>query len=147
NAGRRGGHEAVAEGAGGFDGASQAIDLPGDGGRAEIPQLVSRFRSVLHLAALGKALHQDFNKLGKFLIVAAAASLRFAGEAGYSLSDESGESDSLLFSVVADIDAGGRLLFDDVANGPVHRLPQALLIDRLSLFAFDQQVGKLVVAR
>ncbi len=83
-------------------------------------QLSLRFRRILHAAALGEAAHKIGHQGGELLEVAAAAALRFAGEARHAPRHISLKADALLFAVVADIDAGLGLLGDHVAHGAIH---------------------------
>ena len=89
---------------------------------------------------------QNFQEFRKLFIVPAATPLRFAGEAGHPLSDVRLESHSLLFAIIADVDTGSGLLFHNMTHSLIHGLPKLSLVDRQSLFAPHEKIGKLVVA-
>ena len=64
-----------------------------------------------------EAAHQIGEQLGEFLEFPAAPAFRYAAESGHALRHVGLEPDPLLLAVIADIDAGGLLLLDDMAHG------------------------------
>src|SRR5262249_1785627 len=102
---------------------------------------------ILHTAALRKTLHQDFDKLRKFLIIPAAAPLGFTGKSGHALRDIGLKANPLLFAIVNDIDARRRLFLNDMLNRSIHRLCKLFFVHSRALFALDEQIGKLIISR
>ncbi len=139
--------EGFREGAGGLDAALQTLHLVFDCRGVEIVQFALRLGSVLHPTALGKAADQHVRQLRELLEVHAAAALRLPGEARHALRHVGLESDPLLLAVIADVHAGGGLLFDHLQNGAVHLPSHQVLYQWFSFLPVDQEVGKHVVAR
>ena len=125
----------------------EARDLAFDRLDVEVFQLGLALRRVLLLADMREAPHQARHQLGKFLELAPAPALRHAAEAGHALRHVGLEADALLLAVVADVDAGVRLLLHHVAHGAVHLVGELGRVHGLARFALDQQVGQLLVAR
>ena len=84
---------------------------------------------------LGKRRMQILDEFGKLLVVPPAPAFRFAGETRHPLRHVGLEADALLFAVVADIDAGLDLLFDDMAHGAIHFEIQLRFVDGDAFFA------------
>ena len=129
NAGRWRSHERFPESVQRLHGPLHAIEFFFDGLISEIAQLIPGFRSVLHLAALRKPIHEHFNKLRKLLVVAAAPPLRLPSETRHALRHVRLETYSLLLAVVPDVDARLHLMLHDsphrLASRPArHRLTQ-----------------------
>ncbi len=97
-----------------------ARDLALDRLDVEILDLALRLRCVLLLGDMRKAAGEVLHQFRELLEVHAATALRYAGEAGHALRHVGLEADPLLLAVIADIDAGRRLLVDDMAHGLVH---------------------------
>ncbi len=106
--------------------------LANGGGIEEVPEFGLRCRSVLHAAALGKALHQYIEEFRKFFIVTPAAPLRFAGEAGHALRHVGLKAHALLFAVVPDVDSGVGLLPHHVTHGAVQLVRELRRVDAAS---------------
>ncbi len=79
---------------------------------------------------------------GYCFVVAAATPLRFTGETRHALRDVSLEADALLLAVVADIDAGFDLLFDNVAHGAIHFEIELGFVYGDAFFACDEEGGE-----
>jgi hypothetical protein len=77
----------------------------------------------------------------ELLVVAPAPAFGFSGETRHALRDVGLESDALLFPVIANIDAGLDLLFDNVADRAIHFEIELRFIDGNALFAGDEQAG------
>ena len=111
------------------------------------------FNSAWHSGAFcclltcGKRRFSARHQLGKFLEFAPAPALRHAAKAAHALRHVGLEADALLLAVIADVDAGGRLLVDHVAHRLVHFGGHFGGIEFLARFLAHQQVGKLLVAR
>ena len=118
------------------------------GFRSTIFDVGLRFgRALLALGRIREAPHQVGEQLGELLELAAAAALRYAGEAGHALRHVGLEADPALLAVVADVDAGVHLRLDDMADRLVHLVGQHLGVDGFALLLRHQQVGQLFVAR
>jgi hypothetical protein len=57
------------------------------------------------------------------------------------------KADALLFAVIADVDAGFFLLFDDMAHRLVHLGVEGCSIDWFAGLALDEELGKRLTAR
>ncbi len=73
--------------------------------------------------------------------------LEIAGKAGHALWYIGLEADPLLLAVIADVDTGRRLLFDDVADCLVHFRVHLRGVESLAGFAPEQHVGQFVITR
>ncbi len=105
------------------------------------------FRRVLLLADMREAALELLDQFGKFLEFAPAPALRHAGKAGHALRHISLETDPLLLAVIADVDAGGGLLVDDVADSLVHFGGHLGGIEFFASLLAHQQFGQFLVAR
>ena len=122
-------------------------DFFGQRSYAEIMQFGFRFGSILHAASLRETARQHFEQFRKRFVVTAAATLRLSPKTRHSLRDVGLKADTLLLAVIADIDSGFFLFFDDMTNSGVHRCAKLSWIDSLSLFAADEQLRELIIAR
>ena len=126
----------------------EALRFLGDRLEVAVFDLGLRFgRALLALRRIGKTPHQVAQQFGKFLELAAAAPLRYAGEARHALWHVGLKADAPLLAVIADVDAGCHLLFDDVADRLVHFLRQHFAIVAAACLLFDQKIAERLVAR
>ncbi len=130
-----------------FTAALEPRDLGLERGVAGVMDFGLRLRRILGARRAREAARQARQQLGKFLVVAAAAALRFAGEARHALRDVGLEADALLLAVIADIDAGFLLFRHDVAHRPVQFRVEFGLVDLVAGLARDQQLADRLAAR
>ena len=127
--------------------ALEARDLAFDRRGVVIVQLALRLRRVLLPAHVRKAARQVLHQLGKFLELAPAPALRFAAEARHALRHVGLKADTLLFAVVADVDAGFFLLRDHVTHRLFHLGLQLRLIVAFARLAAHQKLAQRLAAR
>src|SRR5262249_40695051 len=127
--------------------ARKARELSGDGGALVVMQLGARFRRVLLLTAMRKAVGEIAHQFGKFLEFAATPPLGFAGEARHAGRPVSLKADALLLAVIADIDAGVLLFIHHMADCLFHLRFELRSVVALAGFAPDQKIAQGLAAR
>ena len=148
DAGRRRGHEPLGERAELAGDLVEARGLVGDRLQVDIFDVGLRFgRVLLTFGRIRKSPHHIGEQVRELLELAAAAALRYAGEAGHALRHVGLEANPALLAVVADVDARVHLSLDDMADRLVLFIGHRLGVDGLALVLRHQQVGQLFVAR
>src|SRR6516162_4659258 len=102
---------------------------------------------IVHFADLAKALHHSLGELGILDEFPTVRPFRDAPEAAHPLSDVGLEPNASLFAVIDDIDAGFRLLLQNVQDPQADVGLQCAVVDRLAGLLVDQHLTERLAAR